>query len=92
MDSMEVMASSLREVGFVAPLAAFTPWPALVGDAGVGGRWLHDEGRAGLVRTADREPAHPAVADVVADLEAESMVMSMAFTLVAARTPVLLDS
>jgi hypothetical protein len=37
---------------------------------GIGGRRLQDDGRAGLVGGADRDPAHPAVSDVVADLEA----------------------
>ena len=47
----------------------------VVGDAGVGGRRVQDDGRAGLVGRADRDPAHPAVADVVADLEAEGVAV-----------------
>ena len=47
----------------------------VVGDAGVGGRRVQDDGRAGLVGGADRDPAHPAVADVVADLEAEGVAV-----------------
>jgi hypothetical protein len=31
--------------------------------------------RAGLLGRADRDPAHPAVSDVVADLEAEGVAM-----------------
>jgi hypothetical protein len=34
-----------------------------------------DDGRAGLVGGADRDPAHPAVSDVVADLEAEGVAI-----------------
>ena len=47
----------------------------VVGDAGVGGRRVQHDGRAGLVGGADRDPAHPAVADVVADLEAEGVAV-----------------
>src|SRR5919199_5194693 len=47
----------------------------VVGDAGVGGRRMQDDGRAGLVGGADGDPAHPAVADVVADLEAEGVAI-----------------
>src|SRR6266540_3493347 len=42
---------------------------------GVGGRRLLDDGRAGLVGRADRDPAHPVVSDVVADLEAEGVAI-----------------
>src|SRR6266540_485517 len=45
----------------------------VVGDAGVGGRRPQEDGRAGLVGGADRDPAQLAVADVVADLEAEGV-------------------
>jgi hypothetical protein len=45
----------------------------LVGDAGAGGRRIQDDGRAGLVSGADRDPAHPGVSDVVADLEAKGV-------------------
>jgi hypothetical protein len=34
-----------------------------------------DDGRAGLVGRADRDPAHPVVSDVVADLEAERVAV-----------------
>ena len=47
----------------------------VVGDAGVGGRRVQDDRRAGLVGRADRDPAHPAVPDVVADLEAEGVAV-----------------
>ena len=47
----------------------------VVGDAGVGGRRVQDDGRAGLVGGADRDPAHPVVSDVVADLEAEGVAV-----------------
>src|ERR1700716_3661372 len=43
----------------------------VVGDAGVGGRRMQDDGGAGLGAGADRYPAHPVVSDVGADLEAE---------------------
>ena len=50
--------------------------PALVvGDARVGGRRVQDDGRAGLAGRADRDPAKPAVVDVVADLEAEGVAV-----------------
>jgi catechol 2,3-dioxygenase-like lactoylglutathione lyase family enzyme len=42
----------------------------VVGDAGVGGWRVQDDGRAGLVGGADRDPAHPAVPNVAPDLEA----------------------
>jgi hypothetical protein len=42
----------------------------VVGDAGVYGRRLQDDGRAGPAGGADRDPAHPALSDAVADLEA----------------------
>src|SRR5215467_2467254 len=48
----------------------------VVGDAAAGrGRRLQDDGRAGLVGGADRDPAQPAVSDVVADLEAEGVAI-----------------
>src|SRR5206468_8240730 len=47
----------------------------VVGDAGGGGRRVQDYGRAGLVGGADRDPVHPAVFDVVADLEAEGVAI-----------------
>ena len=47
----------------------------VVGDAGVGGRRLQDDGRAGLADGTDRDPAHPLVPDVIADLEAESVAI-----------------
>src|SRR5262249_44345784 len=48
----------------------------VVGDATARrGRRLQDDGRAGLVGGADRDPAHPAVSDVVADLEAEGVAI-----------------
>ena len=47
----------------------------VVGDAGVGGRRVQDDGRAGLAGGADRDPAHPLVPDVVADLEAEGVAV-----------------
>src|SRR5215472_11672218 len=51
--------------------------PALVvGDAAAGrSRRLQDDGRAGLASGADRDPAQPAVSDVVADLEAEGVAI-----------------
>src|SRR5215207_527452 len=45
----------------------------VVGDAGVGGRRVQNDGCAGLVGGADRDPAHHAVSDVVSDLEAEGV-------------------
>ncbi len=47
----------------------------VVGDAGVGGRRVQDDGRAGLVGGADRDPAHLAVSDVVTDLEVEGVAI-----------------
>ena len=47
----------------------------VVGDAGRGGRRVQDDGRAGLVGGTDRDPVHPAVLDVVADLEAERVAV-----------------
>ena len=44
------------------------------GDAG-DGRRVQDDGRVGLVGGADRDPAHPAVSDVIADLEAEGVAV-----------------
>src|SRR6266487_4051385 len=49
--------------------------PLVVGDAGVGGRRRQEDGRAGLVFRADRDPAHLAGSDVVADLEAENVAV-----------------
>ena len=50
--------------------------PALViGDAGVGARRVQDDRRAGLAGGADRDPAQPAVIDVVPDLEAEGVAI-----------------
>src|SRR5438477_5296255 len=46
----------------------------VVGDgAGADTRRVKDDRRAGLVGRADRNPAHPAVSDIVADLEAEGV-------------------
>jgi hypothetical protein len=42
---------------------------------GAGGRRLRDDRRAGLVGGADRDPAHPAVSDVDADLEAKGVAL-----------------
>src|SRR6266853_1245827 len=42
---------------------------------GVGGPRLQDDRRAGLACGADRDPAHPAVSDVAADLEAEGVAI-----------------
>ena len=48
--------------------------PALVvGDAGVGGRRVQDDGRAGLAGRADRDPAQAVVVDVVPNLEAQGV-------------------
>src|SRR6266511_6186369 len=47
----------------------------VVGDAGVGGRRRQEDGRAGLAGRADRDPAHLAVSDVAADLEAEGVAV-----------------
>src|SRR5918995_3644811 len=47
----------------------------VVGQAGVGRRWVEHDGGAGLVDRADRDPAHRALADVVADLEAEQVAV-----------------
>ena len=44
-------------------------------DAERGGRRVQDDGRAGLVGGADRDPVHPAVFDVVAHLEAEGVAI-----------------
>src|SRR3990172_2131595 len=46
-----------------------------VGDAGVGGWRMEDDGRAGLAGRTDRDPSHPLVSDVIADLEAESVAI-----------------
>lgn len=40
-----------------------------------GGRRLQDDGRAGLTGGTDRDPPHPAVPDVAADLEAEGVTV-----------------
>src|SRR6266508_1910887 len=45
----------------------------VLGDAGVGARRPEEDGRAGLAGGADRDPAHLALSDVVADLEAEGV-------------------
>jgi hypothetical protein len=47
----------------------------VVDDAGVGDQRLQDDARAGLVGRADPDPAHPALSDVVADLEAEGVAI-----------------
>src|SRR4051812_22030373 len=47
----------------------------VVGDAGGGARRIQDDGGAGLVGRADRDPVHSAVFDVVADLEAEGVAI-----------------
>src|SRR4051812_23283963 len=47
----------------------------VVGDAGVDGRRCQEDGRAGLVGGADRDPAHRALSDVGADLEAEGVAI-----------------
>src|SRR3954464_7512339 len=47
----------------------------VVGDAGVDGRRCQEDGRAGLVGGADRDPAHRALSDVGADLEAEGVAV-----------------
>jgi hypothetical protein len=47
----------------------------VLGDAGGGGRRIQDDGRAGLIGRADSDPVHPAVFDVVANLEAEGVAI-----------------
>ena len=47
----------------------------VVGEAGGGGRRVQDDGRVGLAGGADRDPPHPAVADVETDLEAEDVAV-----------------
>ena len=47
----------------------------VVGDAGGGGRRIQDDRRVGLLAGTDRDPVHPAVFDVVADLEAERVAI-----------------
>src|SRR4051794_41851899 len=47
----------------------------LLGDAGIDSRRMQDDRRPGLVQRADRDPAHPAVADVVTHLEAEGLAI-----------------
>src|SRR5687767_12536729 len=47
----------------------------VVGDARIGGRRREQDRRAGLVWVTDRDPAHLALADVVADLEAEHVAI-----------------
>src|SRR3712207_9006814 len=45
----------------------------VVGDPGIRAGRMQDDRRAGLVRRPDGDPAHPALPDVVADLEAEGV-------------------
>jgi hypothetical protein len=47
----------------------------VVGDAGVGGRRCQEDGRAGLAGGTDRDPAHLALSDIAADLEAEGVAI-----------------
>src|SRR4029453_12349395 len=47
----------------------------VAGDAGSGGRGVQDDGRAALVGGADRDPVHPLIFDVVADLEAQGVAI-----------------
>src|SRR5438128_948707 len=48
----------------------------VVGDGAGADTWrVKDDRRAGLVGRADRNPAHPAVSDIVADLEAEGVAI-----------------
>jgi hypothetical protein len=47
----------------------------VLGDAGVGERRVQGDGRAGLADGTDRDPAHPLVSDVIADLEAEGVAV-----------------
>src|SRR4051812_29452952 len=47
----------------------------VVGDAGVGGRRIQDDGGAGLAGRSDRDPVHPAELDVAPDLEAEGVAV-----------------
>ena len=47
----------------------------IVGDAGVAPGGVQDDGGAGLIGGADGDPPHPAVADVVAHLEAEGVAV-----------------
>src|SRR5262249_58681102 len=47
--------------------------PLGVGDAGVGARRRQQDRGAGLALGADRDPAHPAASDVVADLQADNV-------------------
>src|ERR1700687_932780 len=42
----------------------------VVGDAGVGGRRMQEDGRVGLAGRADRDPGQPAVSDVLAGVAA----------------------
>ena len=49
--------------------------PLVLGDAGVGGRRGEQDRGVGLVGRADRDPAHLAVAEVGADLEAEDVAV-----------------
>src|SRR3954447_24679791 len=60
-----IISAMVRRSSSVTPGVA-----AGVGDAGGGGRGVEDDGRAGLVGGSDGDPVHPAVFDVVADLEA----------------------
>src|SRR5271165_786189 len=47
----------------------------VVGDPRVDGRRRQEDGRAGLAGGADRDPAHLALADIAADLEAEGVAI-----------------
>src|ERR1700736_5070441 len=47
----------------------------VVGKAGGGGRRVQNDGRVGLVRRADRDPAHLVSSDVEAHLEAEGVAI-----------------
>src|SRR5487761_1341039 len=47
----------------------------VVGDARVDGRRCQEDGRAGLAGGADRDPAHLALSNVAADLEAEGVAI-----------------
>src|SRR6516225_5892081 len=47
----------------------------VVGETGAGGRRRQQDGRVGLAGRADRDPAHLALADALADLEAEGVAI-----------------
>src|SRR5438309_1287254 len=48
----------------------------VVGDGAGADAWrVKDDRRAGLVGRADRDPAHPTVSDIIADLEAEGVAI-----------------